>query len=210
MKNVVVIDDDLELANLYAEKINSLSNFRCVKTFESTEDFLSSSFIPSIIILDLVMPKLNGIESIKIIHDKYPNTKIVINSIKEDLNIIISVLKEGAVGYLDKFNFNIHIENVLLTVDNDEAYISPKITKRLLSYFNESKIIMDSFTNREKDIADGILQGLSYKLVADKYSISIDTVRMHIKNIYKKLHINSKGELISKLNAMNSEFPEIK
>ena len=48
------------------------------------------------------------------------------------------------------------------------------------------------------------------KLIADKCSISIDTVRMHIKNIYKKLHINSKGELISKLNAMNSEFPEIK
>ncbi len=210
MKEVIVIDDDLELANLYAEKINSLSNFRCVKTFESTEDFLSSFFIPNIIILDLVMPKLNGIESLKIIHEKYPEIKIIINSIKEDLNIIISVLKEGAVGYLDKFNFNIHIENVLITIDNDEAYISPKITKRLLLFFNESRIIMDSLTNREKDVADGILEGLSYKLIADKCSISIDTVRMHIKNIYKKLHINSKGELISKLNAMNSEFPEIK
>ena len=111
---------------------------------------------------------------------------------------------------MDKFNFNIHIENVLITIDNDEAYISPKITKRLLLFFNESRIIMDSLTNREKDVADGILEGLSYKLIADKCSISIDTVRMHIKNIYKKLHINSKGELISKLNAMNSEFPEIK
>jgi DNA-binding CsgD family transcriptional regulator len=73
--------------------------------------------------------------------------------------------------------------------------MTPKIARQVIAFFNQPKNISEQLTDREKDIVNGILDGLSYKLIADRYSIAIDTVRMNVKKIYRKLKINSKSEL---------------
>ena len=73
--------------------------------------------------------------------------------------------------------------------------MTPKIARQVIAYFNQPRNISEQLTEREKDIVNGILDGLSYKLIADRYSIAIDTVRMNVKRIYRKLEINSKSEL---------------
>lgn len=206
---VSIIEDDELFAKLQFDEINKISGFTCNAYYLDPVEFLSSGFEPDIILLDLLMPKMNGLEAIPLIIKKYPNVSIVINSIKDESDVILEALKEGAVGYVDKQHFFEYISIVLNAVSNDGAYMTPKIARKVFAHF---KGINDKFmvlSNREKDIAHGIVEGLSYKLIADRYKISIDTVRMNIRNIYRKYKINSKSELISIVSGLKQSRPKL-
>ena len=88
-----------------------------------------------------------------------------------------------------------NFKEVFANIENGGAYMTPKIARMVISYFNNQRGITEKLTNREKDIVNGILDGLSYKMIADRFEIAIDTVRMNIKKVYRKLNINSKSEL---------------
>lgn len=195
--NVVVIEDDKEFAELQVNTINALTQFRAETYYLNPVHFLNDYHgQPDIILLDIIMPEMDGITAIKHILEKYPKTSIVINSIKQDVDTILKSLQEGAVGYVDKQNFFEYVEEVLNSVINEGAFITPKIARRIFEYFSNKKNKLEELTPRESQVAQAISEGLSYKLVADKLHISIDTVRMNIRNIYKKLKINSKSELV--------------
>jgi DNA-binding NarL/FixJ family response regulator len=115
------------------------------------------------------------------------------NSINDDTDTIYKSLQLGAIGYIDKQSFDDNILDVLKTVEKDGAYMTPRIARKVIEGFKKPK--MTQLSDREQDIVQGILDGYSYQQVADKYFITIDTVRSHIKNIYKKLCINSKAQL---------------
>ena len=101
----------------------------------------------------------------------------------------------GAVGYVDKQSFESNYEEVFNSIEQGGAYMTARIARRVIQHFQKPKNTLESLTTRENDVVKGILEGMSYKMVADKHQISLDTVRMNIKSIYKKLKINSKGEL---------------
>ena len=113
----------------------------------------------------------------------------------DDATTIFSALKAGAVGYIDKQSFDDNIEEVLESVSNGGAFMTPKIARKVIENFKTPKVT--NLSDRELDVVNGILEGMSYKLIADQNNISIDTVRSHIKNIYKKLSINSKAQLFN-------------
>lgn len=98
---------------------------------------------------------------------------------------------------LSKQDFVQYIEKVLFSVMDEGAFMTPKIAKKVFNFFQVKKNHLENLTERETQVAHGIIDGLSYKLVADWLGISIDTVRMNIRNIYKKMNIHSKSELIS-------------
>jgi DNA-binding NarL/FixJ family response regulator len=122
------------------------------------------------------------------------------NTIKDDQETIFTALKRGALGFIDKQSFDVNYEDVLLNIAKGGAYMTPSIARKVVSNFQDSNNTLEKLSPREKDIANRILEGLSYKLVAIECGISIDTVRIHIKNIYRKLKINSKSQLFNLIN----------
>ena len=195
MKNIIIIEDDIHLARLMQESVNEIENMSCKQIFTTPLDFLNNPVEADIYLLDIVMPEMNGIEAIERILKLYPNASIVMNTIKDDSETIFKALQFGASGYIDKQSFEMNFKEVFESIENGGAYMTPKIARQVISFFNQPKNISEQLTEREKDVVNGILDGLSYKLIAGRYSIAIDTVRMNVKRIYRKLEINSKSEL---------------
>ena len=180
------------------EKINELPDYQCDSIYSNPIDFFEKPNAAAIFLLDIVMPKMNGLEAIKKILALYPETNIIINSIKEDSDTIFNAIQLGAIGYIDKQSFQMDYQEVFDAIKDDGAYMTPKIARKVMAHFQKKENDMEKLTKREVEITNGILDGLSYKLVADRYNLSIDSVRSHIKNIYRKLNINSKSELFNK------------
>jgi DNA-binding NarL/FixJ family response regulator len=198
--NVVVIEDDRVISELLKNKINESDDFLVVNTYENPMLFLNDKIKFDIILLDIVMPEMNGLDAIDPILTKYPDALIVMNTIKDDQETIFTALKRGALGFIDKQSFDVNFEEVLQIVANGGAYMTPSIARKVVTNFQEPSSSLEKLSPREKEIANGILKGLSYKLVAMECGISIDTVRIHIKNIYRKLKINSKSQLFNLIN----------
>jgi DNA-binding NarL/FixJ family response regulator len=198
--NVVVIEDDRVISELLKNKINESDDFLVVNTYENPMLFLNDKIKFDIIFLDIVMPEMNGLDAIDPILTKYPDALIVMNTIKDDQETIFTALKRGALGFIDKQSFDVNFEEVLQIVANGGAYMTPSIARKVVTNFQEPSSSLEKLSPREKEIANGILKGLSYKLVAIEFGISIDTVRIHIKNIYRKLKINSKSQLFNLIN----------
>jgi DNA-binding NarL/FixJ family response regulator len=195
VKNIIIIEDDIHLARLMQESVNEIENMSCKQIFTNPLDFLNNPVEADIYLLDIVMPEMNGIEAIERILKLYPNASIVMNTIKDDSETIFKALQSGASGYIDKQSFEMNFKEVFESIENGGAYMTPKIARQVISFFNQPKNISEQLTEREKDVVNGILDGLSYKLIADRHSIAIDTVRMNVKRIYRNLEINSKSEL---------------
>lgn len=197
---VVIIEDDLVIADVLKSRISEIENFTVVKTFANPVLFLAEKSQFDIILLDVVMPEMNGLDAIDPILTKYPEALIVMNTIKDDQDTIFTALKRGALGFIDKQTFDVNFEEVLQIVANGGAYMTPSIARKIVANFQDPSTSFEKLSPREKEIANGILKGLSYKLVALECGISIDTVRIHIKNIYRKLKINSKSQLFNLIN----------
>ncbi len=195
MKKIIIIEDDIHLAQLMRDSINAIESLECKHVFLNPIDFLNNPIEADIYLLDIVMPEMNGLEAIDKILKLFPNATIVMNTIKDDSETIFQALQLGASGYIDKQSFQRNFKEVFSSIENGGAYMTPKIARKVISFFNQPWNISEQLTDREKDIVNGILDGLSYKLIADRYEIAIDTVRMNIKKVYRKLNINSKSEL---------------
>jgi DNA-binding NarL/FixJ family response regulator len=195
MKHIIIIEDDIHLAHLMQENINAIKNLKCERIFSNPIDFFNNPKGADIFLLDIVMPEMSGLDAIKKILKLFPDSIIIMNTIKDDSETLFKALQLGASGYIDKQSFEMNFKEVFYSVENGGAYMTPKIARMVISYINQPRNVTEKLTDREKDIVNGIVDGLSYKLIADRYSISIDTVRMNIKKVYRKLNINSKSEL---------------
>jgi DNA-binding NarL/FixJ family response regulator len=197
MKKVIIIEDNMIIAELVQKQINNQGEYFCEKYYLNPVEFLKSEDTCDIILLDIMMPEMSGIDAIDKILAKLPNVSIIINSIKDDSETIFKALQKGAVGYIDKQTFDNSFIDVFKSVENNGAYMTPKIARKVMDFFSGKKKMPDNLTEREVDVANAILEGLSYKMIGDKFGISLDTVRAHVKNIYKKLSINSKSQLFN-------------
>ena len=151
-----------------------------------------------VLLLDIGLPGMSGLEGIRPIKRLVPNADVVMLTTYEEEDKIFKALCAGAVSYLTKRTPLAKIQEAIFTIHRGGSYMSPSIARKVVEYFVPKKKIEHQLTDRQQQIIQGVVDGLSYKLIADKYMISIDTVRDHIKKIYKALQINSKGELIKK------------
>jgi DNA-binding NarL/FixJ family response regulator len=197
---VIIIEDDVVLTQYLSNKINEIDNFEVVNTYQNPILFLADNLKFDIILLDVVMPEMNGLDAIDPILSKYPDALIIMNTIKNDQETIFKALKRGALGFIDKQSFDVNYEEVLNTIAIGGAFMTPSIARKVVANFQDPSNSLEKLSPREKEIANAILKGFSYKLVAMEYGISIDTVRIHIKNIYRKLKINSKSQLFNLIN----------
>ena len=136
----------------------------------------------------------------KLINGKYPGINIIMFTIYIDSHKIFDSLCAGASGYLLKNTSFPEMKQAIEIIHSGGSMMSPPIARKVMEHFHagRKKQAKSPLTDKEKEIVQGLVDGLSYKMIAGSASISIETVRSHIKNIYKKLHVHSKADVIRK------------
>jgi DNA-binding NarL/FixJ family response regulator len=195
MKTIAIIDDDPIILEITRKRLILLEKISTVLIFRNITSFLNDSVEVDLIFLDINMTPISGVQGIPMIRSIYNETPIVILSSNENDDIILQTIKLGAVGYILKSDISSLNQKVLEAILDGGAVMTPTITKKIINSISEKSKILDNLTPREGQVAKHILKGLSYKMIAHELGISIDTVRMNVKNIYRKLNINSKAEL---------------
>jgi DNA-binding NarL/FixJ family response regulator len=157
------------------------------------------SEMPDIILMDIEMPHITGIEAVSQLNKQLKNPpKVLMLTVFDDSGRIFEAIKAGAVGYLLKKTPSVKIIESIKEVNAGGATMSPSIALKVLGSMQEPKFNPYELTEREIKVLKRLVEGDSYKLIAAYYDISISTVQKHIVHIYQKLHVNSKGEAITK------------
>ncbi len=203
MIRIGIVEDDDLIREGIQRYLNSQENFICeiiANCFENFLPKLRDENSIDVALVDIGLPGISGINGIKILRKEYPDINIIMLTVYNDPTRIFNSLCAGASGYLLKNTPLEEIKKSIEMLDGGGSPMSPEIARKVIEYFNPKKKVgyKSGLTQKENEIVNALVDGLSYKLVADKMGISIDTVRFHIRHIYRKLHVNSKAEVISK------------
>ena len=200
---VVIFEDNGSLRKSLFQLIDGSDGFKCVGAFEDCLDILKNieDTKPDVVLMDIEMPGINGIEGVRILREKYPDLKILMQTIFEDNEKIFNSILAGASGYILKNTSPTRFLDFIKETYEGGAPMSPsvatKVMKMVVEQSPNAKVNNFNLTEREKEILSCLVKGMSYKLIADACFISIDTVRGHIRNIYEKLHVHSKSEAVA-------------
>lgn len=199
---IAIIEDIKDIRESLSEYFGQQPETECVIVSDSVESFFNqvdANSKPDLVLTDIGLPGMNGIEGMKRIKGQWPDTDIIMLTVFKDNDKIFKSICAGATGYLLKDTPLPEIKKAVLEIHNGGSYMTPSIARRVMEYFSPVKKEYDEpLTQKEKQIIMALTEGLSYKLIGEKLLITIDTVRFHIKNIYRKLQVNSKTEVISK------------
>jgi len=199
--NIWIVEDDLMFKQSLEDLIHSTLHYNLVQSVNSVEKAIQgfdTKEKPDIILQDIGLPGLSGIDAISIYKKKYPNVLIIILTIFDDDERVFNAIKAGADGYLLKRTPGNEILNGIQQVQYGGAPISPSIAKRMmkmLSSPSEQKHTENPLTNREQVILKYLIDGLTINAISERLVISRHTVDTHTKNIYKKLQVHNRSSL---------------
>lgn len=199
MVNLALIEDNDFILDTLIDFFALSEEIKVCAHAKSIEEFLknhSGEKEIDVLLLDIMLPGMNGIKGIEPIKKKWPNVNILINSVLEDYNSVFSALQQGAVGYLTKETSLENIHSSIIHAHQGMSIMNHSIASRIIEFFSGNQNIKEKLSPKEKIIAESLKNGSSYKMIAFENNVSLDTIRFHIRNIYRKLEINSKGELI--------------
>jgi DNA-binding NarL/FixJ family response regulator len=201
--SLVIIEDLAEVREGLVQFISLNSEFIVKGSFETAEDAMQDlpRLKPDIVIMDINLPGINGIECIRQVRQKIPLTQFMMFTVYENDEKVFEALKAGATGYLLKNTGLLQLVEALKELYNGGSPMSANIARKLVSLFR--KDYSDPFnaaelTKRENEVLQLLSKGLLYKEIADKLGISVGTVRQHIHKIYEKLHVQNRTEAINK------------
>jgi DNA-binding NarL/FixJ family response regulator len=151
--------------------------------------------------MDIEMPIMSGIDATRLIKQKFPDTPILILTIFGDSEKIFHALQAGGSGYLLKNSSPEEIMNAVMEVYNGGSALSPQVAKKIVQFFQAGTPTQQNnynLTPKEKELLQHLVNGMSYKMIADVMQVSLETVKSHVKNVYRKLHVSSSNEAIVK------------
>jgi two-component system, NarL family, response regulator LiaR len=203
MIKVALYEDNDTLRTSLSQLLQSSEEFEFLGAYNSPVNILLNckNYLPDVILMDVDMPILNGIDATKLVKEHFPQVNILILTVFEDKVKLFSALQAGASGYLLKKSKVMEIIEAIHEIYQGGSPMTPAIARKVLEYFNQPKITQNdenTLSDREIDILKCLVNGDSYKMIAANCFISMGTVRSHINNIYKKLHVNSKSEAVVK------------
>jgi DNA-binding NarL/FixJ family response regulator len=157
--------------------------------------------VPDVVLMDIDMPGINGIEATALIKSRFPAVNVLILTAFDDDDKVFAALQSGATGYLLKKTTSAKILEAVKEIHEGGAPMNAGIARKVLEFFSEKKNVTKNdydLSPREKDVLGRLVKGDSYKMIADACAIKMGTVQRHITSIYKKLHVNSKSEAVAK------------
>jgi DNA-binding NarL/FixJ family response regulator len=206
MIRIGIIEDNIFLLKSFRDYLNDTDGMSVVFASISMEDAKEqinnkNTTIPDIILLDIFLPGESGMDAIPYIKEKYPDTKIIILTAYNEENLIINCLRQGAVGYALKTAKLSQLVEVILHTKRTGAFVDELSLSKVISNIQAKKTgsFKELLTFREKEIVSLVEKGYSYKQMSEQLFVTTYTINYHLKNIYKKLGIHSKSELLSKL-----------
>jgi DNA-binding NarL/FixJ family response regulator len=203
MIKVLIYEDNKLLKESLTMLIGGSPGFEVLASFEECVHIVEEveAFRPDVILLDLNMPDMSGIEALKLLRRKNDQVKVLMLTVFDDDHNVFEAIKNGANGYLLKKTPPAKLLEYITDVYQGGAPMTSSIARQVLQMFSSSYADRNSNYNlseRETETLKHLVNGFSYKMIASEMNISIDTVRAHIKKIYEKLQVNSKGEAVAK------------
>jgi DNA-binding NarL/FixJ family response regulator len=198
MISVAIVEDDDDLRESLPILINSTPGFTCLSAYRDCETAIKEleNDLPEVVLMDIGLPGMSGIEGIPKIKEKLPDIDIIMLTIHEDDDLVFDALCAGACGYLLKDTPPEKILEAIREAHEGGAPMSSNIARMVVRSFQTEHY--SPLTKRETGILTELCKGMSYKTIADTLFISEETVRSHIKHIYHKLHVRSKSEAVAK------------
>ena len=200
----IAIVEDLDVVRNGLKDFISLStDFLVLGSFKTGEEALHKlpEIKPDIVIMDINLPGMNGIECIRQVKDKSPSTQFMMFTVYENDDKVFEALKAGASGYLLKNTGLLHIAESVKELHEGGSPMSANIARKMVNLFRDADKktpFLDILSNREKEILQLLAKGLLYKEIAEQLGITTGTVRIHIHKIYEKLHVQNRTEAINK------------
>ncbi len=197
MKNrIEIVEDNDVVRDGLQLLINSMSDHKVVGSYDSCEKAIKNlnQDQPEVILMDLDLPGMNGIEGIQRIKKTHPEINIIVLTVHEDSEMVFEALCAGASGYITKNANHSRLLDAIDEVQTGGAPMSSRIAKMVVDSFQRNH--NSPLTSRETEVLEQLAKGKSYSIIADELFIHKETVKSHIKNIYFKLQVNSKAEAL--------------
>jgi DNA-binding NarL/FixJ family response regulator len=200
--NVAIVEDDAILRNSLAKLLGGARGVRCAGECATADVVLEKlpSLKPDVVLMDLNLPQMSGIECIRWLKEHLPTTPVIVLTVYEDSEHIFRALKAGACGYLLKRSEPEEVLDAIRDARDGGSPMSSQTTRRVVLSSHERAKGPDEIklTDRENEILSFLSKGFANKEIADKMNISVPTVRTHLRHIYEKLHVRSRTEAILK------------
>lgn len=195
---ICIVEDDNLIREGFALLIGSTYGFKIVNTYSNCEDCLKNLAAdqPDVILMDIELPGMNGIEGIKRIKKINPKINIIVVSVYDADNMVFEALCAGAGGYLTKNMQPSRLLEAIRDIQEGGAPMSTGIARMVVSSFQKNR--NSPLTPRETEVLELLSKGKSYTNIAEELFVDKETIRTHIKNIYWKLEVHSKAEAIEK------------
>lgn len=201
--NVSIVEDDERVRESLAGVLDATAEFRCHKTYRSGEEALQGipNERPDILLMDIQLPGMSGIECVARIKEKLPDLPVVMLTVFEDSEKVFKALEAGACGYLIKRTPSQDLLAALRQVHDGGAPMTARIARMVVQSFQRmgtSKRDTENLTPREREILELLAHGDLCKEIAEKLGLSLRTVHTHLKHIYEKLHVRSRTQAVLK------------
>lgn len=204
---IAIFDDNRNIRESISMLLATVPGFNVVGSYshvlDCAEDVLESK--PDIVLMDIEMPGMNGIEAVKILKKEFPHIQVLMQTVFEDDERVFDSICAGASGYILKNQLNTKLIDALQELQFGGSPMSPSIARKVLNKMQQIPQLVRNeappdyqLTPREKEVLACIVNGLAYKMIADQLNISYETVRSHVKKIYEKLHVASLTEAVAK------------
>ena len=198
MIKVVIVEDDLDIRSMYKSLIDDTEGMICVGEFEGSKETVAELVDSSVdvVLMDIDMPLMNGIECVRQIRKQNTTLPIVMLTVNEDTELIFTALRQGTNGYLLKGLRPEKLVRGITEVHEGGAPMSSNIARMVVDSFKLNP--QETLSSRESEVIQLLCDGDNYKTVAEKLFISSNTVKRHIRNIYTKMQVSSRGEMVQK------------
>lgn len=205
MIRVIVVEDNDAIREGLKILIDGTEDYKCIAAFSNCEFMLKnlSKLNPDVLLMDIGLPGMNGIEGIKRAKAILDDLTILVLTVYEENDLVFDAICAGACGYLVKKTPPARLLEAIQEAYKGGAPMSSHIARKVIDFFQQKKQVdskkpQNLLTPREKEILNELVEGNSFKAIADSLYISVETVRFHFRNIYKKLHVHSQSEAVAK------------
>lgn len=203
--NVAVVEDEKDLREEFSSIIETCPDLNFKGAYPDAESFaqsFSSHLFLDVVLMDINLPGMTGIQCISALKDKRPEVQYLVCTVFEDSENLFNALCAGATGYILKSAQEEDVIRSIKEIHAGGSPMSPQIARKLVTSVPRKKVNMDllsQLTPREREILDLLAEGYRYKEIGDKLYLGVETIRTYIRNIYSKLHVHSRTDAVNKL-----------